>query len=458
MRRWIAAFAALSVFLALAITTHSASSQPQSAGWAAPVPLSGISAEILDVSLAVSADGTVHVVWDDGGQLFHAYGAPLVSSTPAAVEYGESPALAGGTGSAAHLAFQYGDPSDVYASDWNGMWPLPTPISETAEDSRAPAIDWYGSRGAIAWTETTAGFQEVYLARSEGGGPWMSGEVPGATGEAPDVCHDSGGIHLAFQADDAETAKQDIWYISQDGLTWSPAASISKTPNSNSVSARLVCLAGLVHAAWQEQTASGYRIYYASGSASGWSAPQNVSGTDASFSPDLAAGADGSLHLTWAGFDTVGYRRWLGGAWGTVETLGPFAGDVIDVAIGAAPDGTVHLAWVEMANTGLSRVMYSWRGAAVTTPTPTPTATRTNTPTQTATPTSTATPSPMATRTPSATPIQTATATNTPTRTATATATPTRTATLTPTRTPTATRTPAIARQRFLPAVFCGRP
>jgi hypothetical protein len=154
------------------------------------------------------------------------------------------------------------------------------------------------------------------------------------------------------------------------------------------------------------------------------------------FSPDLAASGS-TLHLAWAQTGVVAYRRWSGGNWGTVETMG-VSGYALDVAVGAAPDGTVHLAWVELGAGGTARVMYAWRAAAEPTSTPTRTSTAT------------------ITRTPTATSTWTATATQTRTLTASpsATATPTRALTASPT----ATRTPAVMRRIYLPVVLRGMP
>jgi hypothetical protein len=440
MRRVVLIVAAISLVVAAAAHAQVGAAQLQSAGWSVPVTLSSVSAGILDVSLAVSEAGTVHVVWEDGGRLFHAFGAPTASPPATEVADGEGPALAGGLGGNAHLTFaaQFGGQGDVYASDWMGStWSLPVAILSTTGESFAPAIDRFDTQLAVAWAETTE-FGEIYLATLAGGGSWIGSAIPGVSGSAPDVCQDDQGIHVSFQSRDPITGKLGLWYTLRSGMDWSLPVSVSNAPDWNSSAGRLICLSGQVHAVWQQETASGYQIQYAAGSASGWGAPISLSGSGNAFSPDLTAAGDGSLHAAWAQGNSVGYRRWAGG-WGTIEPI-PAEGDVLDVAVGTAPNGTVHLAWVELGSEGTARVMYAWRsaGTATTTPTATPslTATRTNTPTHIAT----------------VTPTRTPTATVTPTRTTTA------TRTSTPTATATTTRTPTAARQRYLPFVVRGAP
>jgi hypothetical protein len=425
MRRAVLISAVLGLLVAVAVHAQPGAIQPQLTGWSVPVPLSAASVGIVDVSLAVSEAGTVHVVWEDGGRLFHAHGAPIVSSPASEIAYGESPALTGGAGSAAHLAFAAlsGSQNDVYVSVWAGSaWSLPVGVLPTEGNASAPAIDRFGAQLAVVWAEATD-LNEVYLATQSDGGSWAGGTVPGVSGGAPDICLDATGVHVLFQDRDPITGKTDLWYARRNGVGWSLPVSVSNSPDWNSYAGRLACLSGQAHAAWQQETVSGYRVQHATGSDLGWGAGAAVSPSGDAFSPDLAAGGDGSLHLAWAQTNLVGYRRWLGGNWGTIETLG-VSGYLLDVALGAAPDGSIHLAWVELGAGGTARVMYSWRAAADPTPTATPT--RTPTATKTSTPTAT----------------RTATASLTPTATRTATA--------------TATAAPSVVRRMYLPVVFRG--
>lgn len=355
------------------------------AGWSSPVALGSASADIADVALAVSDAGVVHVVWEDDGRLLHAYGAPTVNPAASEVAEGTSPALVGGQGSAAHLAFaaEFGGQTDIYEADWNGStWSLPTSLLSSEEDSLSPAADRWDTLLTVAWTERSAAYDEVYLATRSGPGPWLGNAVPGGTGNVADVCLDGQGIHVLFQQIDLGTLKQQLWYTVRIGVDWALPVSVSNAPAFDASAGRLACWAESAHAVWQQETATGYRIYYATGSSAGWGSAMPISGAADAFSPDLAQGADGSLHVVWAQAGAVAYRRWAAGAWGATETV-PASGLIVDVAVGMAPNGTVHLAWAELGGDGLVRVKYAWRVAD--TPTPTPTATRTPTGTPTAT-------------------------------------------------------------------------
>lgn len=438
MRRAVVAISVLCLLVtALVQAQANAPAQASAAGWSTPVVLGSASAGIADVALAVSEAGVVHVIWEDNGRLLHAYGSPTANPAAGEVAQGESPTLAGGQGSAAHLAFaaEFGGQTDICEADWNGSaWSLPVSLLATAGDSLAPAADRHGALLAVAWTERGAVYDEVYLATRDGTSPWSGGAVPGVSGSVADVCLDSQALHVLFQQMDPLTRKTQLWHTAREGVNWSLPVSVSNAPNFHASAGRLGCVSGNVHAVWQQETASGYQIYYATGSSAGWGTAVPVSGAANAYSPDLASGTDGSLHLAWAQTSAVAYRRWAAGVWGATETLSS-SGMVLDVAVGVSPAGAVHLAWAELRSDGLVRVMYAWRAADAPTPTATPTATVTSTGTPTAT----------VTRTPSPTPTWTATATRTPTA----------TATRTPSPTPTATRLP-VARRVFLPVVFRG--
>ena len=478
MHRAVLIAALLGFWIAAAVHAQPATVQVQSVGWSVPVSLSAASTGIVDVSLAVSEGGTAHVVWEDGGHLIHAFGVPTVGSLPSDIAYGEGPALTGGEGSAAHLAFAAvsGGQMDVCASDWTGSaWSLPVSVMPTDSDSLAPAVGRLGTQLAVVWAEATD-LHDIYVATRTDAGPWIAAAVSGAAGNAPDICLDNRGAHVLFQDRDPITGKMDLWYTLGDGAGWSLPVSVSNSFDWDSHAGRVACLLGQTHATWQEATASGYQIQHATGSDLGWGTANVVSPSGDAFSPDLAV-SDGALHVAWAQTGAVAYRPWSGGIWGTVETLS-VSGYVLDVAVGAAPDGTMHLAWVELSANGTARVMYSWRSAGGSTATPTSTTTRTHTATTTRTATATPTRTPTATFTRTAT--TTATTTSTPaasftvtaTRTGTATrsytptatrsATVTATHTVEPTKTPsvtaTATRVPASARWIFLPMVFRGIP
>jgi len=395
MRRIVVTLTILCSLITAAVGARGGTPAPASAsGWATPIVLGSASAGIVDVALSVSEAGVAHVVWDDDGRLLHAHGAPTVNPAAGEVAEGASPALVGGQGGAAHLAFaaRYDDQADIYEADWDGSaWSLPVSLLSSAGDSFAPAADRWDTLLAVAWTERGAAYDEVYLATRSSPGPWLGSAVPGISGSAADVCLDGQGIHLLFQQIDPGTLRQQLGYTVRIGMDWSLPVSVSNTPAFNASAGRLACSAGNAHAVWQQETATGYRIYYAAGSSAGWGSAMPVSGATDAFSPDLAQSADGSLHVAWAQTGAVAYRRWVAGTWGATETV-PVPGLIVDVAVGVAPNGTVHLAWAELGGDGLVRVMYAWRPADTPTPTATPTRTATRTPTATATRTLSATP------------------------------------------------------------------
>ncbi|GAB4506324.1 MAG: hypothetical protein Kow00123_04620 [Anaerolineales bacterium] len=380
MRRSIVAVCILCLLVTAAARAQVGAPAPASAtGWAAPIVLGSASGGIIDVALSVSESGEVHVVWEDGRRLFHAHGSPTVNPAAGEVAEGESPALVGGQGSAAHLAFaaELGGQADIYEADWaGGVWSLPVSLLSTVEGSLTPAADRLGTLLAVVWTEHSTAYDEVFLATRNGAEPWTGGAVPGVSGSAPDVCLNAQGVHVLFQQVDLLTRKTQLWYTARVGVDWSLPVSVSNAPAFSASAGRLACSAGSAHAVWQQETATGYQIYYAAGSSAGWGTAMPISDATDAFWPDMATGADGSLHVAWAQTSAVAYRRWVAGNWGATETL-PVSGKVLDVAMGVSPSGVVHLAWAELGDDGLVQVMYAWRAADTPTPTATPTRTAT---------------------------------------------------------------------------------
>jgi len=86
--------------------------------------------------------------------------------------------------------------------------------------------------------------------------------------------------------------------------------------------------------------------------------------------PDLAAGADGAMHLVWTGQLESGTsqafyrRRAANGAWETSQAVAPPAGEAQSPAVAVDPDTAQPVvAWSEIGETGEAVIFYAGRSA-----------------------------------------------------------------------------------------------
>ncbi len=467
-------------------------------GAAAWLPLETV-AQTASVSVepvvAVGSDGTLWVVWQDGGDVVAASDSGSGWGPPQRVGagYGADVTVDGAT---PHVVFlnELADRVDlVYSFRQDQGWALPRPVSSTVSVRSNPALAMAGGVRYVAWADA----ERLFLGRSHDGANWsvapvLINGVP-VTGTAPDLAAAAdGSVDLVWQADVDGVAR--VRHATRHGNRWSLVEDLT-TGDSQARMASIVMLSqGDRLVSWLEDArADGRRVQAVVGETEWWSDAATVSGADDVAGPPQVAGGAHGADVAWpvvAG--GVRYRaRVAGGDWSDPEVV--TADEVLDVTLAASAAGA-FVAWSAPAGETGGDILLRRRAdgavptptppvpasatATVTVPGPTWTATSTHTPSvvPTATATSSATspsatatplpPSPSATATfllpsPSATylasptpPEPTATArTVTPTRTVPPSATPTRdppTATPTqnpPNATPTSTLMPSATRE-----------
>lgn len=341
--------------------------------WAAPQSLAQGNVDPQGAGLAVDAAGRVHVVWSAEGRLWHRMRAGASWSPAQPVTAGHTPDLAADASGRVYLAFAAAanGADDVYVMSWTASdgWGLPTNLSETAEDSRAPRLAVAtGGQMAVVWSETTASGPRVYLARSEDGIAWSSAPVPNAWGVSPAVAWGQGDtLWVAWQEPFDEGLPDEIWCARWTGTGWILPVDVSASPAAASVAPVLATHQASVFLAWQEMTDAGPRIFSARWEQGTWSIPAQRSAEDA-FAPWLAITAQGQGYLAWTTAQAVQVRPWsaIADAWSPVEEVAGGLADPGEVrlAVGAAP----HVLWIAPDGHGGYDLFYSLRGASAPPP------------------------------------------------------------------------------------------
>lgn len=383
--------------------------------WPAPSNLSASAADTQEPAVAVDAAGRIHVVWSEGGEIWHRVRDGGGWSAPVRAAGGTTPDLVADAAGRVHMTFanRLSDNGEIYYTVWQGgAWSLPRNVSDTPGDSATPRIAIAPDGGlAIVWAEQSSGTQLIYVGRSATGWPWSVLPVPNAYGTRPVVAFGPmGGLLLAWQDVFDLGLPLEIFFSQYAAGRWTLPVDVSATPLDNSCLPALGVAQGSAYLAWQEAEASGQAICLSRLSGGNWSVPQKRSEAGPAYAPALAFDAAGNGHLAWTGATTVQHRAWAlaTGTWQAVENVATGQTGAIGARLAART--WPHLVWLAEASPGNRDVYYSDPGPLPPTSTPSATATRTRTATPTPTVTRSATPS----RTPSLPPGVTPTPTATP--------------------------------------------
>ncbi len=288
----------------------------------APTNISNTKGESKRPAVAVGADGSVHVAWEDQSA---------------------------------------GNWEVFYASkEPDGPWSLPANVSNNSGGSFRPSIAVAADGSVhVAWHDDTPGDYEIFYAVKPPGGEWSDAANISNSSEwsywPSIVLGAEGFVHAAWH--DQTPGNWEAFSASKaPGGAWSHATNLSQSVGTSFIPTLLVAGDGAVHAVWQDDTFDAWDIFSASRPPEGpWSAPVNVSGTGTDSAPFAAAQSpDGSLRVVWREATTSGSRllsatKTPGGPWSSPEDLGGSAGGSGRFVVGIGEGGTLYLAWDDSA-------------------------------------------------------------------------------------------------------------
>src|SRR5262249_33749049 len=151
----------------------------------------------------------------------------------------------------------------------------------------------------------------------------------------------------------------DIWYVSSKdgGKTWSKPVDISSSPGKSMDPAIDVGKDGSVVAVWTDTAGSETSpdIYFARFDGKSWSKPANISSTPGvSSEPDVDVAPDGTIHVIW--LDTSAGQNpdvWAsassdgGKTWSKAQNISDTPGKSMTPSIAVGPDASVDVVWVD---------------------------------------------------------------------------------------------------------------
>lgn len=338
------------------------------ASWSAPVYLSSIESDQID--LAVNISGNAVAVWQayDGSNYSIQYAAGSSSgswsSSGTLSTYGinqQAPEVcmdSSGNAVAIWSTFD-GNNSIIESSSLpsGGSWSTEVTISNAGENADSPELgmDSFGVVGnAVAiWHRYNGSNFIIQSATLTSGGSWSAAVNITPSGQdslVPEVAVDSSGdaVMTCCRYDGTEFTTRSTTALF--GQVWSPS-NILSTPGFTA-SAPVVAVDGLGNAwvVWSQYNGTNFVIqaaYLPFGLT--WLSPVvlSTSGQD-SFEPYIAMNTSGNAVVSWIGFDGTNYTAQAsnlpaGGSWSSPSTLSPSGYNVgyIVAAIDASSNGTV---------------------------------------------------------------------------------------------------------------------
>ncbi|MBN1884363.1 MAG: hypothetical protein JW876_02415 [Candidatus Krumholzibacteriota bacterium] len=234
------------------------------------------------------------------------------------------------------------DPAVSYTAPNNGKW---------------LAVDAAG-RLHVVWVDERDRNREIYHLVREGGA-WSAPErltADAAPSARPVLALDAlGRLHLVWN--DSRDGNKEIYHRVWNG-SWGAETRVTETTG-DSFASSIAADGTRIHLVYNEDAGGHLEIRYRVFDLAFWSAAEAL--TDAGdgdrMVPSLAVGPGGVVHVVW--WDTreeppgsaagkIFYRR-LDGAWGPEELVSDPAADAMRPSVAVAPDGAVHVAWIDVA-------------------------------------------------------------------------------------------------------------
>ncbi|MBC7234789.1 MAG: hypothetical protein H5T69_03025 [Chloroflexi bacterium] len=317
--------------------------------WLPAQNLAPSAGDAVDVALARDAEGRVHVVWSEGGLLYHRVRVGGAWSARTEIGMGDRPSLAADSAGRVHLAHiaRGHEVDQVYYRTWaaGAGWGSALNISESTNPTLDPAIAVSSSgKLAIVWTELSGDALLLYAGRSETGAVWSAAPVPQAYGtNAAVVFNGPDRPVVAWQDVFDEGFPLEVLVSEWTGAAWTLPVDVSFSPLAESLQPMFISAPAGLALAWIEDG----QVAIVQRDGEGWGDPRVVHSSGVI---SLTAGGDGGdkAHLLWAqGDGTIWEQSWDLGA----GSLGP-AGRVASgqVQIGqvsvAADTRSAYAAWI----------------------------------------------------------------------------------------------------------------
>ncbi len=326
----------------------------ETAGWDPEETVRTTTRPLSTPRVAVTPDGTVHLLWVEEGWLWHSVRIQDAWGEPRRLFAGMQPSVTVDGQGNVHMVFvhDFGGRYQVYYTRYREpLWALPYEISRTPGLSHNPHIA-AAANGLlyVVWEDDTPGFPSIYHAYNPEG-HWINAPVPGARGWRPSVtCDGKGDIHLVWESTIPNQQGDDIYHSQLTSSGWSLPENISDSPNGDSALPKVAGAPdGTVHVVWQEKFGPRSAIGYASGRYASWFKPLAITGGGYHQDPQIAVSHKGDVHVMWVDQNILAYRS-RGSApdapWHTAQRVGVAPQGISHLSLVCDAQGGLHAVWV----------------------------------------------------------------------------------------------------------------
>jgi len=317
--------------------------------------------------IAVCANGTIHVVWEQGGEIWYRSSYPATGwdearrvrfETTGVPARGSEPAIAVSPDCTLHLVWTYlwgGNYEILHTSNDGSGFATSERVSRTAAQSGQPAIAVDASgEPHVVWVE--AGGYELYQGTPipELPGLWGMDQISNSVGQVPALAvDDRGRLHLAWMTVDNPS---DIAYKWQEQVAQWPQwwFNVSDSPN-YSRRPDITISNDKAVVVWQEAVDGDDEVYVTwreLDSFASFVGAHNLSNSDASSrAPAVTVDGSGRFYVAWdegSPTNAILTRPWLGsGSWWNSQTVSDGGDNVQDPAIAASPGDHVYAVWAQ---------------------------------------------------------------------------------------------------------------
>jgi hypothetical protein len=273
-------------------------------------------------AMAVSDDGTVHLVWadtrDDNSEIYYrscvggTWGAEVRLTTDPG--HSHRPCIAEAPDGGLHVAWvdRRDGNYEIYYKSWDsvGGWSADERVTSYGEVDYNPAIAACDTAVFVAWERRMgSAFLVAAVHFAWRGGLGWSGAIDVDVASARDSYRPSlaygpeGLLHIAYerQTSNNPDEKEKVVHKSWDGAAWSGRTGLSTDLSFSRNPSIATGLDSTVHVVWQDGENTGGDIFYARYDGVVWQpAEQIVTGGTEAGTPSVAVDGSGKIYVAWA--------------------------------------------------------------------------------------------------------------------------------------------------------------
>ena len=318
-------------------------------------------------SIAAGATGDLHVVWYDrrhgwaNEEIYYkafeggSWGPDVrLTDDPSDSEH---PAIALSDDGSIHVVWKdrRDGNAEIYYKKHNGSnWGADMRLTNAEGASGYPAIAVYGATINLVWHDGRAGNHQIYYKRYNGVA-WeseyrISTNIDGWSQWPSIAVDEAGNLHVVWKGNIAYGADTDIYYRRFAEGNWKTPVVLTDDPGNSFCPCIWAGPGDDLHVTWYDDRAANYKIFYKHFDGLSWGPDINVT-SEGWYAKYASVGADdsGLVHIVWqdqrTGNNEIHYRNYDGLVWSDPLRLTRADGYSGMPCLALCPAGLVHLVW-----------------------------------------------------------------------------------------------------------------